>query len=169
LAYDPWPRHTDHTGASLAVRGDVYRKLGGIPPVAWQEDITFVAKARRAGFRLRHEPSVRVQVSARIEGRAKGGMADCIRSWVKADAEGLPHLVEDPAFALQRLLRRPPDAISLLGDLACEAAANVSIVRDVIEQEISVEAAITRLKQMIAEYGTRSCHEKIGTGLLTPR
>jgi hypothetical protein len=167
LPFDPWPRHTDHTGASLAVRGDVYRSLGGMPPIAWQEDIAFVAKARRAGFRLRHDPRVVVQVSARLEGRAKGGMADCIRSWVKADAEGLPHLVEDPATVLQRLLRRSPDAISLRSGPARGNTLNVTTETNVIGQEIRVDVAITRLKQMIAEFGTRSCHEKIRSGFLT--
>jgi hypothetical protein len=169
LPFDPWPRHTDHTGASLAVRGDVYRSLGGMPPIAWQEDIAFVAKARRAGFRLRHDPRVAVQVSARLQGRAKGGMADCIRSWVKADAEGQPHLVEDPTCALQRLLRRSPGAISPGRESACGIPLNITTETDVIGEEIRVDVAITRLEQMIAEYGTGSCHEKIGSGFLTPR
>lgn len=169
LDYDPWPRHTDHTGASLAVKGEVYRSLGGIPPIPRQEDIAFVAKARRAGFRLRHDPRVRVQVSARLEGRAKGGMADCIRSWVNADAEGLPHLVEDPASALARLFQWPPDALVLPHPAAYEAEANLKTETKVIGERVRVDVAITRLKQMIAGYGTHSCHEKIGSGFLTPR
>jgi hypothetical protein len=31
IPHDPWPRHSDHTGASLAVRADVYAAVGGMP------------------------------------------------------------------------------------------------------------------------------------------
>jgi hypothetical protein len=106
-----------------------------------------------------------VQVSARLQGRAKGGMADCIRSWVKAEANGLPHRVEDPVFALQRLLQPASDAIALPG----EAMANIRATESVIAPDVSVDVAITRLKQMIAEHGTPSCHEKIGSGFLMRR
>ena len=44
VPHDPWPRHSDHTGASLAVRGDVYAAVGGIPPLPFREDIGFVAR-----------------------------------------------------------------------------------------------------------------------------
>ena len=106
LAHDPLPRHRDHTGASLAVRGDVYRTLGGLPPLPFREDVSFVRRARAAGFLLRHCPAVRVRVSARLEGRAPGGMADCLRSWTEAEAKGETHLVESPDSLLVRLARR---------------------------------------------------------------
>ena len=31
--HDPWPRHYQHFGASLAVTADAYRRAGGLPPV----------------------------------------------------------------------------------------------------------------------------------------
>ncbi len=34
IPYDPWPRHSDHTGASLAVRGEIYKAVGGLPVLA---------------------------------------------------------------------------------------------------------------------------------------
>lgn len=106
VAGDPVPRHRDHTGASLAVRGDVYRALGGLPPLPFREDVAFVRRARAAGYRLRHCPDVRVRVSARLDGRAPGGMADCLRSWIEAEAKGRPHLVESPDRLLSRLAMR---------------------------------------------------------------
>lgn len=106
LDHDPPPRHVDHTGASLAVRGPVYEAVGGLPALPFREDLAFVSRARAAGFRLRHAPDVRVQVSARTVGRAPGGMADCLRTWIaEAEAER-PHRVEEPARTLQRLENR---------------------------------------------------------------
>jgi GT2 family glycosyltransferase len=72
LDYDPWPRHHDHTGASLAVRNDVYQRIGGLDPLPFREDLGFVAKAQASGYRLCHPQDVEVMVSARTVGRASG-------------------------------------------------------------------------------------------------
>ncbi|KQT53131.1 hypothetical protein ASG43_19315 [Aureimonas sp. Leaf454] len=107
LDHDPWPRHGDHTGGSLAIRGDLHRDLGGLPPLPFREDLALVSKARAAGARLVHPLDVRVEVSARLAGRAPGGMADCLKAWLRAEAEGVPLLVEDPDVVAARLgLRR---------------------------------------------------------------
>jgi len=106
IAHDPWPRHHDHTGASLAVRADVYRRLGGLDPLPSREDLAFVSRARAAGFRLRHPPSVGLTVSARTDGRARGGMADCLKAWRREEATGAPILVEPPEAVERRLFRR---------------------------------------------------------------
>lgn len=118
LPYDPWPRHRDHTGASLAVRGNVYTAVGGLPALPYREDLAFVSRARSAGYRLRHPPAVRVQVSARLDGRAPRGMAACLRDWVRAEARGEPILVEPPASVLKRAERR-----ALLRGIGTEAEA----------------------------------------------
>jgi len=106
IAHDPWPRHSDHSGASLAVRADVYAAVGGLPALPFREDVAFVSLVRGAGYRVRHPLNVRVKVSARLDGRAPGGMADCLRTWLTAETNGLPHLVEDPASVLTRLRKR---------------------------------------------------------------
>jgi GT2 family glycosyltransferase len=77
--YDPWPRHTEHSGASLAATVSTWRRAGGIPAVAHAEDRAFVARLRQIDARVRHAPEVRVTVSGRTLGRATGGMADTIR------------------------------------------------------------------------------------------
>lgn len=105
-AHDPWPRHHDHTGASLAVRDDVYRKVGGLDPLPCREDLGFVAKVEAAGFRLCHPSDVTVTVSARTQGRASGGMADCLTSWIRDEQEGRPALVECPHAVEHRLTLR---------------------------------------------------------------
>jgi hypothetical protein len=76
--FDPWPRHTEHSGASLAVTLEAYRRAGGIPPMAVGEDRAFAEALRRVDAHIRHAPTVRVIVSGRIIGRAAGGMADTI-------------------------------------------------------------------------------------------
>ena len=42
-------------------------------------------------------------------------MADCLKEWMRAEADGIPHIVEDPARVEARLLRRR--AIRDLGHL----------------------------------------------------
>jgi GT2 family glycosyltransferase len=76
---DPWPRHSEQSGASIAVSVDAYRRAGGIPGVALGEDRAFFEALRRIDARIRHASKVRVVVSGRILGRAAGGMADTIR------------------------------------------------------------------------------------------
>lgn len=73
--HDPAPRHGDHTGASLALRAGLYRRVGGLPPLPHGEDNALVARVQEAGGRLRHCPRVHVRVSDRAVGRAEGGMA----------------------------------------------------------------------------------------------
>ena len=106
IGHDPWPRHQDHTGASLAVRAAVHAAVGGLDPLPFREDLAFVSKVRAAGFRLSHPLDARVMVSARTHGRAPGGMADCLRGWLRAEERGEPVLVEDPDAVEARLHRR---------------------------------------------------------------
>lgn len=76
---DPLPRHTQNSGASIAVTAHFHAKCGGVPAVTSGEDRAFIEALRRVDARIRHAPEVHVQVSGRIEGRCKGGMADTIR------------------------------------------------------------------------------------------
>ncbi len=83
---DPWPRHLDHFGSSLACTPEAYARAGGMPAVNRLEDEAFVDRARGANLRLRHEPAVRVATSARLKGRAPVGMAGQLQNWA-----ALPH------------------------------------------------------------------------------
>lgn len=75
LAWDPAPRHGDHTGASLAIRSALYAACGGVPPIPTGEDRALVASAIVSGGRLAHPLDVFTYVSARRDGRAVGGMS----------------------------------------------------------------------------------------------
>ena len=70
---DPWPRHTEASGASLALTTSCFKRVGGIPALTSGEDRAFVAALARMDARIRHDPTVTVTVSARIYGRAPGG------------------------------------------------------------------------------------------------
>lgn len=96
-AFDPWPRHSEHSGASIAVTADAYRRAGGIPAVALGEDRAFCDALRRVDARIRHSTEARVVVSGRILGRAVGGMADTIRRRMIKPDEMLDAGLE-PAF-----------------------------------------------------------------------
>ena len=90
---DPWPRHLEHFGASLACTASVYRRSGGMPPVKPLEDVAFINALRRVGARIRHSPRVHIQTSARLDGRAEVGLSGQLRHWQRETAEGTPHLV----------------------------------------------------------------------------
>jgi hypothetical protein len=77
--HDPLPRHTQASGASIAVTAKAFRAVGGIPAVPFAEDRAFLAALRRGDARIRHSRACHVVVSGRIVGRARGGMADTIR------------------------------------------------------------------------------------------
>ena len=79
---EPWdelPRHTEHSGASIAVTLEAYRRAGGMPAAPLAEDRRFFDALRRVDARIRHAPDITVAVSGRTFGRAEGGMADTIR------------------------------------------------------------------------------------------
>lgn len=78
--HDPWPCHRTTIGATLAVTRDAYRAVGGMPEIPLGEDGAFIARLIAHGLRVRHATDVCVTISARLTGRAPGGVADTIRS-----------------------------------------------------------------------------------------
>lgn len=104
---DPWPRHAEHSGASIGVHLDVFRRVGGVPAVAVGEDRAFFAALRGIDARIRHASDVRVTVSGRIHGRAAGGMADTIRRRMSAQDLFIDDALEPAANRIRRArLRR---------------------------------------------------------------
>lgn len=130
---DPWPRHTEHSGASICVTLGAFRRAGGVPPIAVGEDRAFFAALRRAGARIRHAPDVCVTVSGRIDGRAVGGMADTIRRRLVTPDVFLDDALEPTAnrvrrarlrAEVRRLFGEQGDAPSWLSrELGCDAAS----------------------------------------------
>jgi hypothetical protein len=103
VTHDPWPRHFQHFGASLAVTAAAYRRAGGLPPVRALEDVAFYFALRHAGGRIRHSPAVRVTTSARPAARAAIGFAQQFATWAALHEAGAPQMVESVARIEARL------------------------------------------------------------------
>lgn len=93
---DPWPRHHQHFGASLAVRMSALARAGGPPQVPCMEDEALVAALRREDCRVRHSPNVRVWTSGRLDGRAEVGLSWQLRQWQHCVEAGRLPSVRDP-------------------------------------------------------------------------
>jgi hypothetical protein len=77
--WNPWPHHSTISGASVCVTRQIYQRVGGLPELALGEEKAFVARLRRHDARVRFAPDVLVVTSARLAGRAIGGVADTLR------------------------------------------------------------------------------------------
>jgi hypothetical protein len=99
---DPWPRHLEHFGASLACTPEAYAKAGGMPDVQPLEDVAFVNRLRRHGARLRHAPPVGVFTSARFDGKAQIGLSFQLRKWQALSDRNEPHLVPSARWLIHR-------------------------------------------------------------------
>lgn len=103
---DPWPRHDEHSGASIAVTAAAFHAAGGMPAIAPGEDRAFFRSLRRIDARIRHDRAIRVTVSGRVEGRASGGMADTMRRRIVQLDEMLDDRLEPARISLRRVLLR---------------------------------------------------------------
>ncbi len=99
---DPLPRHTEHSGASIAVTVAAYRRAGGMLPLPSGEDRGFLRSLRLVDAKVRHAPEVRVAVSGRTQGRAAGGMAETIARRMIRQDEMLDADLEPAAICLRR-------------------------------------------------------------------
>ena len=77
--WNPWPCHWTTSGASLAVRRTVYKRIGGMPALAVGEDRAFVGLLRSNDALVRHAPGIVVTTSGRLDGRAPGGAAETMK------------------------------------------------------------------------------------------
>jgi cellulose synthase/poly-beta-1,6-N-acetylglucosamine synthase-like glycosyltransferase len=72
--------HAHVHGANLSVRADAYEDVGGWSNLALAEDHCLWTRLRGRGWRVSSPVSSVVTTSARLEGRAKGGFADTLRT-----------------------------------------------------------------------------------------
>lgn len=109
--HDPWPCHRTAIGATLAVTRAAYRMVGGMPEIPLGEDGAFIARLIEHGLRVRHATEVCVTISARLAGRAPGGVADTIRARCEepdalCDARMEPFFRAVRRYAWRRQFRR---------------------------------------------------------------
>ncbi len=126
---DPWPRHDQHSGASIAVTVDAFHRAGGIPRVEMGEDRAFFRNLRRIDARIRHDPDVQVVVSGRTEGRARGGMADTLRRRLACPDMFLDDRLETAQVAALRARLRRKTRL-LWADDAADYWAVLALARD---------------------------------------
>ena len=98
--------HYMESGASMAIRADLYRAIGGLPALDFGEDRALVFRAEAHGLAVRYSCDMTARVSGRLQGRADGGMAACLRHRMQ-DADPLA----DQAMIL-------PDALRAMWDEA---------------------------------------------------
>lgn len=103
---DPWPRHTEHSGASIAVTVDAWARAGGVPALASGEDRGFLKALRQVDVAIRHAPDVVVTVSGRTLGRAPGGMAETMARRIIRQDEALDDNLEPAIDCLRRAQAR---------------------------------------------------------------
>ena len=101
--HDPWPRHHQHFGASLAVTAGAYLRAGRLPVVPYLEDVALYQALQRVDARIRHSPAVRVTTSPRLMGRTEVGLAQQLREWTAMGNARQPQLVESAAAVEARL------------------------------------------------------------------
>lgn len=104
VAHDPWPRHHQHFGASLAVTAAAYRMVGGLPVVPHLEDEALYQLLLLHDLRVRHSPAVRVFTSSRQQGRVAVGLSWQLREWANLGRQ--EPLVPHPAAWAAELHQR---------------------------------------------------------------
>ncbi|WP_249206788.1 glycosyltransferase [Gluconobacter cerinus] len=133
--HDPWPRHTEHSGASIAVTYQAWSKVGGMPAVPTSEDRAFYQLLRKNGIRVRHAPDVKVYVSARLVGRAQGGMAETLARRLRVQDEYIDDIFEPVSRRLLRMRRLRQHAHQFFPfEDACMELPQMRVRRDDLEK-----------------------------------
>jgi len=106
LPYDPWPRHWQRCGPSLALRASTYARAGGMPPHERLEDLGLYQALLAVDARVRHSIRVRVVTSLRVAGRVAGGFGSEVAAMNAVANAGLTTLVEHPETTYATIVAR---------------------------------------------------------------
>ncbi|MVN22489.1 glycosyltransferase [Mucilaginibacter arboris] len=129
--HDPWPRHYQYFGASMAVTCAVYEQVGRLPEVPFLEDNAFHQALQRMDVRIRKTPAVKAYTSTRMSGRVKVGFSEQLRRWSGYIRYGYTQEVEPPKawlikFKSKRVLRQCREEYLKHGFYNREAFENVA-------------------------------------------
>ncbi len=155
-AYDPWPRHHQHFGASLAVRPHIYRAVGRLPPRRYLEDLAFYDALLRRDMRLRHSNKVTVLTSGRLVGRTRAGLSAQLSEWAKRGKNALRMPVESGAFlehmfASRHLLRLLWLNYRQTGELPSADLRELSAKTGIKASHVIAELPVTRFFGLLVE------------------
>ncbi|HEX2943306.1 MAG TPA: glycosyltransferase family 2 protein, partial [Rhodopila sp.] len=125
--HDPPLRHTEASGASLAITTAMFHKIGGVPAVPCGEDRALVRAVWEHDGRVRHDPGIAVTVSGRVTGRAVGGMAETLMRRMTRQDEFADEQVEPPQLAWQRYALRRRVRMCRLGGSEAGLAEDLMI------------------------------------------
>ncbi|MVM38100.1 glycosyltransferase [Spirosoma sp. HMF3257] len=103
---DPWPRHFQHFGASIALTCAAYQRVGGLPNVPYLEDEALYKALVRMDTRIRKSPQVRVMTSSRMQGRVEVGFSEQLRYWETMNQARKCQVVEAAGAIVQRIQNR---------------------------------------------------------------
>ncbi len=161
VPHNPWPRHSQYFGASLAVTAEAYLAAGGLPVVHCLEDMAFEQALHRLDVRLRHSPQVSVLTSLRCAGKVCVGLSSTLARWTEAARKGQPLLVES-ADAIKRaahdrcLLRKAwqEGASSRFGRIA-QLARDLELDRPWLQDILSASHTFGWLHEKVSEEQVR--------------
>ncbi|MFD2936619.1 glycosyltransferase [Spirosoma flavum] len=105
-SHDPWPRHFQHFGASIAVTCRMYEQVGGLPKLPFLEDEAFYRALVRMDAKVRKSPHVKVFTSTRMQGRVAVGFSEQLRYWSTMDKANQCQLAEPAEAVITRLRNR---------------------------------------------------------------
>ncbi len=93
-AHDPWPRHFQCYGASVAVTCEAYANAGRLPLVPFLEDEEFRKSLYRIDAKVRMCPQVKVYTSSRMTGKVQFGFSVQLQEWANMKSTGKKVYVE---------------------------------------------------------------------------
>ena len=105
-AHDPWPRHFQHFGASIAVTCQMYEQVGRLPEIPCLEDEAFYRALLRMDAKVRKSPHVKVYTSTRMQGRVAVGFSEQLRYWANMNQANQCQLAEPAKAVIIQLQNR---------------------------------------------------------------
>ncbi|MGZ4252394.1 MAG: glucosyl-3-phosphoglycerate synthase [Solirubrobacteraceae bacterium] len=160
---DPRAAHHHFAGASLAVTAAVYRKVGGLEPLASLEDAAFEARLREHRIPVRRPGDVRVRTSARLHGRARRGLSVdiAVATWAEQrryDAGEFPlaRLVEAKGASSVTVIVPTNQCAATIGGVLRDTIGPL-VSAGMVDDVVVVDAASTDGTEAIA----RSCGARV--------
>jgi glycosyltransferase involved in cell wall biosynthesis len=151
-AHDPWPRHHQHFGASLAITPGAYRRAGRLPPRRVLEDIALYHALLRRDLRIRHPNTVRVFTSARVKGRTRFGLSRQLNDWQERGRRVHRVRVESARF-LKHLFRTRNQLRRLWTARRCETTLSPTLAQEVSRALGMPERGLVEAARMTPYFG----------------